>query len=247
VRDERAGEIRGAKKLPALLGCSATYVEEPTADRIPPAEIAFPDGARIRSDAPAAADRLSSLLGRPVTLWPLQPPTALDHYRRAAPDNPDMMVEMREVFGRLESEPLPDLSNIPPEIFEYTSPLGTYFDVFPLHLLTTTSMATLAEKTPGARFDVRRFRPNVLIDSSPGTAGLPEIDWAGKTLVAGTARIRIQIPTVRCVMTTLPQGDLAKEPSVLRTIVRDASQSLGVYATVEAGGTLSVGDELRLE
>jgi uncharacterized protein YcbX len=247
VRDERAGEIRGAKKLPALLGCSATYLSEPTADSVPPAEIRFPDGTRVRSDAPDVAARLSSLLDRPVTLWPLQPPAALDHYRRAAPDDPDMLAEMRAIFGRLETEPLPDLSVFPAEIMEVTSPLGTYFDAFPLHLLTTASLATLQAKTPGARFDVRRFRPNVVVETPSGTTGLPEIDWAGKTLVAGSARLRVEIPCVRCVMTTVAQGDLAKDPTVLRTIVRDAAQNLGVYATVTGAGTVSVGDEVRVE
>jgi uncharacterized protein YcbX len=247
VRDECAGEIRGAKKLPALLACSARYVVEPAADSIPPVEIRFPDGSTVRTDAPDAAARLSSLVDRPVTLWPLQPATALDHYRRAAPDQPDMLAELRDVFGRLESEPLPDLSVFPPEIMEYTSPLGTYFDAFPLHLLTTASVATLQAKAPGARFDVRRFRPNVVIETAPDLAGLPEADWTGKTIVAGRARIRIAMPCVRCVMTTVAQGDLPKDPTVLRTIVRDADQNLGAYATVEAAGTLSVGDDVRLE
>ena len=52
--------------------------------------------------------------GRPVSIWPIQPPTERDFLKRAAPDNPDMMAELREVFGRLENEPLPDLSTLPP-------------------------------------------------------------------------------------------------------------------------------------
>src|SRR5207249_9399410 len=73
VRDEAAGEIRGAKKLPALLQLAARYLEEPAADRIPPAEITLPDGARVRTDAPEAAARLTAFLGRRVTLWPRRP------------------------------------------------------------------------------------------------------------------------------------------------------------------------------
>ena len=122
VRDETAGEIRGAKKLPALLRCSATYVAEPTEDTVPPAEIALPDARRVRTDDPAAATHLSELVGRPVTLWARQPPTAREHYRRAAPDNPDLMAELRQIFGRIEDEPLPDLSVFPAELMEFTSP-----------------------------------------------------------------------------------------------------------------------------
>ena len=56
IRDESAGEIRGAKKLPQLLLCAARYVEEPTDGRIPVAEITLPDGRRVRSDRTEAAD-----------------------------------------------------------------------------------------------------------------------------------------------------------------------------------------------
>src|ERR1043166_7472890 len=55
VRDEAAGEIRGAKKLPALLLLATRYLEEPAGERIPSAEITFPDGAPGRDRAPHAA------------------------------------------------------------------------------------------------------------------------------------------------------------------------------------------------
>lgn len=247
IRDEQVGEIRGAKKLPALLQCRARYLRQPSASDLPAAEITMPGGGRYRSDEPEAAMRLSQLLGRHVTLWPLQPPTATDHYRRAAPDNPDMLVELRQIFGRTEDEPLPDLSVFSAELMQFTSPLGTYFDAFPLHLVTTATLATLAGKTPGAAFDVRRFRPNILIEPPTGTTGLIENDWCGKVLRIGMVEIKIEMPCVRCVMTTLPQGELPKDPSVLRTVVRDGSQNLGVYATVVSAGSVAVGDEVGLE
>jgi uncharacterized protein YcbX len=247
VRDETAGEIRGAKKLPGLLACAARYLVEPSDATVPPAEIVLPDGGKVRSDDPAAAVRLSELVGRCVTLWPLQPATALDHYRRAAFDDPDMLAELRGIFGRTADEPLPDLSVFPPEIMEFTSPLGTYFDAFPLHLLTTATLATLAAHEPGARFDVRRFRPNVVIETPADVRGLAEVDWCGRTLAVGGARVQVTVPCVRCVMTTLPQAELPKEPRVLRTIVREAAQNLGVYATVVAPGEMAVGDSVTLD
>jgi len=245
LRDEQVGEIRGAKKLPDLLRCAARYLSEPGDDTVPPAEITLPDGSRLRSDDATAARRLSDLLGRPVTLWPLQPASATAHYRRAAPDNPDVLAELRAIFGRLPDEPLPDLSVFPAEIMKYTSPLGTYFDAFPLNLLTTASLAALGARNPSARFDVRRFRPNVLVDTD-AAAGLVETEWAGKVLRIGAARIKIELGCTRCVMTTLPQGDLEKDPSVLRTIVRDAAQNVGVYATIESPGRVAVGDAVEL-
>src|SRR5881409_3066246 len=143
VRDEAAGEIRGAKKLPALLLLGARYLEEPAADHVPPAEFTFPDGVKVRTDAPEAGARLTELLGRRVTLWPLRPPDDRAHYRRGRPDDPDMERELRSIFGRQSDEPLPDLSVFPTEIFEYTSIPGTYFDALPVHLLTTASLRAL--------------------------------------------------------------------------------------------------------
>jgi hypothetical protein len=246
IRDETAGEIRGAKKLPALMRCSASYPAEPEEGATNPAQVTLPDGLRLRSDEPRLAARLSELLGRPVTVWPRLPESATDHYLRAAPDNPDMLAELRQIFGRLEDEPLPDLSVFPAEIMQFTSPLGTYFDAFPLHLLTTTSLAHMSGLNGNARFDVRRFRPNFLIEASDEARGLPELDWCGSSLRVGSATVKIEIPCVRCVMTTLEQGDLAKDPSVLRTIVRDAQQNLGVYASVLAEGGVAVGDRVEI-
>jgi uncharacterized protein YcbX len=246
LRDEAAGEIRGAKKMPALLLCTARYREEPKGERIPPVDITLPDGTVVASDAPAAAARLSELLGRRVTLWPLLPASNRDHYRRGQPDDPDMMAELRQIFARTDDEPLPDLAVFPPELFEFTSPLGTYFDALPVHLLTTASLATMAERNPGAAWDVRRFRPNFLIETTAGTAGLAEEAWCGKTIRIGELELRCEMPTPRCGMTTQPQERLAKDPSVLRTIVASAGQNLGAYANVARAGRVAVGDSVTL-
>src|ERR1700687_2100014 len=87
LRDEKSGEVRGAKKMPALMGCAAAYPEEPTGDAIPPARVRFPDGASVLTTDPAANELLSKLLGRAVTIWPQQPVERRDFYLRH-PDNP---------------------------------------------------------------------------------------------------------------------------------------------------------------
>jgi len=243
LRDEDAGEVRGAKKLPALLRCAARYRSEPTGDAVPPADIVLPDGAATATDDPDVGRKLSALVGRRVTLHPRRPPEDRDHYRRGLPDDPDMETELRQIFGRTPDEPLPDLSVLPAELFEFTSPPGTYFDVSPIHLLTTASLAALG---PADRFDRRRFRPNVLVETDPATTGLVEAGWAGRTIGIGAAALRGEIPTMRCVMVTLPQPGLDKEPGVLRTIVRDAGQNLGLYAAVGAAGKIAVGDPVVL-
>ncbi len=247
IRDEKAGEIRNARKLPALLHCTAVYLREPNADDAPPAQITLPDGTTFRSDSAEASRKLSELLGRSVSIWPIQPPSERDFLKRGAPDNPDMTAELRQVFGRLENEPLPDLSTLPPQILKFTSPFGTFFDAFPFNVLTTASLSAMLSRNPAADFDSRRFRPNILIETKSGIEGLVEAEWSGRTLRIGATRIKIEMPTVRCVIPTLDQPGVKKDPSVLRTIVRDAAQNLGAYATIAAGGTIAIGDEVALE
>src|SRR5208282_3933983 len=229
IRDEKAGEIRNARKLPALLHCIAAYVREPSGNDVSPAQITMPDGTTFRSDSAEANARLSELLGR------------------GAPDNPDVRAEMREVFGRLESEPLPDFSTLPAQLLEFTSPFGTFFDAFPFHLITTASLSALASRNPAADFDSRRFRPNVVVETEHDIEGLVEAEWSGRTMRIGATRIKLEMPTVRCVIPTLDQPNLRKDPSVLRTIVRDAAQNPGAYATIANGGTIALGDEVALE
>jgi hypothetical protein len=247
VRDEQAGEIRGAKKLPALLRCAARYRVEPSHDTVPAVDIVLPDGGRTASDDAQVGARLSTLLGRPVTLWPRQPADDLDHYRRGVPDHADLEQELRQIFGREPDEPLPDLSVIPPELFEFAAPRGTYFDVFPFHLVTTASLATLASRASASSWDVRRFRPNVLVETPAGTTGLVEAAWAGGTRIrVGEVEISTEIPTARCVMVTLPQAELPHDPRVLRAVVREAEQCVGLYASITRSGRIAVGDPVEL-
>lgn len=247
VRDEQAGEMRGGKRFPVLLQCSARYLSEPAPGSSPPAEIRLPDGSTIRSDAADVGARLSSICGSPVSLWPLRPADDLEHYRRRLPADPaEREAGLREVLGRLPEEPLPDLSIFPREIFEFTSPRGTYFDAFPLHLLTTGWLDDLARANPKARFDRRRFRPNFLIEPASGSSGKVELDWLGREVAIGETHVKVELPVVRCSMTLQPQGGLPKDPSVLRTIVRESDQNVGVYASVVAGGRVRVGDEVRI-
>ena len=244
VRDERRGGIRGAKKIADLMRCQARFLSEPKEGEAPPAEITLPDRSKISADDPDANERLSKALGTPVTLWPLRPATDLEHYRRGKPDTNDVLAELRAIFGREPNEPLPNLGVFPPEIMQYESPPGTYFDAFPLLLLTDASLRHLAELAPDSRIDVRRFRPNLLIRSPE--EGFPEIAWEGKRIVVGNATLAVTVACPRCVMITHGFADLPRDPALMRVVVRQADQKLGVYARVEKPGTVRVGDELRL-
>ena len=75
---------------------------------------------------------------------------------------------------------------------------------------------------------------------------MAENDWCGRSLRIGRAEIAVNIPTMRCSMITQAVGELPKDPSVLRTVVRDANQNLGVYADVAQSGAVAVGDLVEL-
>ncbi len=246
VRDEVRGGIRGAKKIGDLMHLGARYVAPPTAhDPTPHIEISFPDGTSVTSADGDINARISAELGHDVTLWPLQPPDDLDHYRRGAADSDDLLVELRDIFGRTEDEPLPDLSVFPPEIFEYESPPGTYLDAFPLMVMTTGSVATLQDHLPDSVLDLARFRPNLVVtaEATPDNPW-PEQGWVGRRATIGTAEVEFVTGCPRCVMITRPIRDLPDDRSIMRAVVREADQNLGVYATVVTPGTIAEGDQL---
>jgi uncharacterized protein YcbX len=246
VRDEKRGGIRGAKKIPDLMRCHARFVEPPTRQRPGVPEITLTDGSRLRADALDAAARVSAAVGADVTLWPLLPPDALDHYRRGAPDHADMETELRAMFGRTPDEPLPELAAFPPELFQYESPPGTYFDAFPLLVLTTASLARLARAAPGSRVDVRRFRPNLLIETVPDLEGYLESDWAGRKLRVGALELECTLACPRCVMITHGFDDLPKDAALMRAVVRDANQTIGIYARALGQASVALGDPVEL-
>ncbi len=244
VRDEVRGGIRGAKKIPALMQCSARYLAEPTPARVPAPELTLPGGETLHADAENAAARVSAAVGATVTLWPLRPASEVEHYKRGAPDSTDVLTELRAIFGREPDEALPDLSVFPPDLFQYESPPGTYFDAFPLLLLSDASLARLQTLAPASRVDVRRFRPNFVI--ATGESGFPELARAGKRLRLGGAVLEVGVACPRCVMITHGFAELPKDPGLMRTLVREAGGSLGVYASVAEPGAVRVGDAVEL-
>ena len=128
-------------------------------------------------------------------------------------------------------------------------PVGAFFDLFPVSVITTSTLDQLNELRPESRFDERRFRMNVILGTPE--SGFVENDWLGRGLEMGEGvRLTVSLPDPRCVMTTMPQGELPKDTEVLRTLVRhnriDVAGGLypcaGVYATVAVAGTLRAGD-----
>ena len=244
VRDEVRGGIRGAKKIPQLMQLSAACIVEPTEYGSDPAAVTLADGEVIRTDDQNINARLSQALDHKVTIWPIMPREQLDHYRRGAPDSDDLETELRQVFGRTADEPLPDLSIFPPEILEYESPPGTYFDAFPLLILSKKSLAAMNQRQPASIFDRKRFRPNLLIEDFNSLGDFPEEAWEGFRLKVGSAVLKAEVVCPRCVVTTHGFEKLPKDPSIMRGLVKENNGNLGLYASVEEPGKISAGDKI---
>jgi uncharacterized protein len=250
LKDDVHGGLTGAKRFAALMSMRARFVREPdAADRSPPVQISPPDGQPLLSTDPDANRRLSALLDHPVSLWPLLPAEADAHYRRApagAGTSPE--AALRAVFARTRDEPLPDVSKFPPVLFTHYSPPGTYFDAFPLLLLSRESLETMnrlaADMGLGQAFDVRRFRPNLLLET--GGEGFPEQAWIGRRLGIGSAVFKVEMPCPRCIMTTHGFADLPRDPKIMRALVKHNAGELGVYASVVEPGEVAVGDEVEV-
>jgi uncharacterized protein YcbX len=239
VRDLERGGIRGAKQLGGLM----TLVARDAPDGTGHAEIDFPDGRTLSSVSPDIDAALSAHLAHPVRLEALRPADDLDHYRRGAPASDDVMVELRNIFGREESEPLPDFGVFPPEVMEFESPPGTYHDCWPLMVMSTSSLESMRSALPDSVIDVRRFRPSIVIDTV-GASGHPEFAWAGRRARLGSATIAFESACPRCVMVTRAVADLPADRAILRHIVRDLDQNVGVYARVVEPGMIGEGDAL---
>jgi uncharacterized protein YcbX len=154
--------------------------------------------------------------------------------------------EMRAIFGRTPDEPLPDFSVFPREVFEFESPPGTYFDAFPLLILTDATLRRLQKLAPASRVDVRRFRPNLVVAMPDGVEDFAEIGWVGKRLRIGETELSIPAACPRCVMITHAFDDLPLDPGLMRTVVREANQNIGVYGRIERAGRIRVGDSVEL-
>ena len=238
VRDERRGGIRGGKKIPQLMALAAQSGS--TAPLI-----TAPDGDSASASTEGINEWLSDKLNHPVTLWPLLPADQLDHYRRGAPDTEDFEQELRTVFGRLPEEPLPDLTGFE-ELLEFESPPGTYFDAFPISIMSQQSLATMNQLEGESRFDVRRFRPNLLVDIPDTDHPFPEQAWVGKTLSIGSVKLKIDMTCPRCSMTTHGFDDLPRDTEVMRKLVNHSDGNLGIYASVQTPGKISREDHIAI-
>jgi len=231
--DSSEGKVASAKnprKWPNLFDFLATFIEPPRSSaNVPPVRITLPDGTMATSEQRDLNEILSKALNRKVTLNA----TERGHVRPASAE-----------------EYWPDMDGLPyrDTVTDFVLPEGTFFDCATVHLLTTSTLDRLRDLYPKGRFEVRRFRPNIVVEPASGEKSFVENAWIGHALcIGGEVRLNIAGPCPRCVMTTLPQGDLPKDPGILRTAAQHNRVNVGVYANVVRGGSIRRGDPVRLE
>jgi uncharacterized protein YcbX len=232
VVDRATGKVGGAKnprKWGNFFDFRAGYAETPkTGARISPVRITLPDGTVVTNERADLEQVLSRAFGRDVAF-----------------------VEARaeERTSGVAEEYWPDMAGLDHRdtVTDFEMPAGTFFDIAVVHLLTTSTIDRLRELYPQGRFEVRRFRPNIVVSTGGEDVGFVENDWIGRAVVIGdNVRLAITEPCPRCVMITLPQGDLPKDSGILRTAAQHNAVNVGVYASVVNGGTIRRGDAVVL-
>lgn len=232
VVDGSDGKVATAKnpaKWPNMFDFRAAYVEAPIPRaRLPPVRITLPDGTETRSDQDTADQILSRALHRDAKL-------------KASSAGPRQATS---------EEYWPDLDELEYQntVTDFQLPEGTFFDSAAVHILTTATLDRLREVYPKGRFETRRFRPNLVVETPATDRGFVEEAWVGHSLRIGAGlRLNITSPCSRCVMTTLPQGDLPRDLEILRTAARHNRARVGVYASVATNGTIRRGDQVTVE
>ena len=224
--DLATGKVVSAKnprKWPGMFGFRAAYVEPPDMhEGIPPVRITMPDGASAVSTQANLDSLLSRALGASVSL------------QSKPPESPEL------------EEYWPDIDDLAHRetVTEEAMPPDTFFDGAVVHILTTATLQQLQSVYPQGSFEARRFRPNLIV--APSGGGLRR-KFMGRTHAGDWRRVRLKVTcaTGRCVMTTLPQGDLPRDLGILKAAVSANHANVGVYATVERAGVIRSGDAVK--
>ena len=228
--DEETGKTVSAKnpsKWGKLFDFRSAFIDPPqVVDNIPPVRITFPDGTQIFSNQNEMNDALSKVLGREVKLI------------RNSLEKPIYEEYWPNIEGLAQREKTTDEA-MPPQSF---------FDIAVVHILTTSTINRLRELYPKGRFEIRRFRPNIVVEPLSGETDFVENSWVGKNITIGEEiLLKVIQPCTRCVMITLPQSDLPKDLGILKTVAKYNQVNVGVYASVYKGGTIRRGDSVQIE
>ena len=143
----------------------------------------------------------------------------------------------------------PDIAELAHQatVTDEAMPAGMFFDLATIHVLTTATLNRLRELYPQGRFEVRRFRPNIVVRPDNDDAEFVETSWVGRELRIGDdVVLEITDHCPRCIMTTLPQGDLPMDNGILRTAARHNEVHVGMYGEVRRAGSEQRGDPVAL-
>jgi uncharacterized protein YcbX len=237
LREVGSGHLVSAKKWPRMLELRATYASPPGWPLDPAAiVIELPDGPPTAADDPALEGLLSHFLGFEVRLE-----------RSPGSGRNEIGIDPATIFGGLAAaEVMPGLAPgtvLPPT---FGAPRGTFFDAAPIHLIASATLAHLGRLLGESAPATRRFRPNLLVQSTDESAGFVEDGWIGHALQIGEIEINQLIPTLRCVMTTHAQEELARDLAILRTAARHHQAFIGVTGKIKGRGQIAVGDAIAL-
>lgn len=188
------------------------------------ATVTLPDGRSLAVDDPDVHDALSTWLGRPVRL--------------VRPDG----------AGAVSYEMTFDPPDDTAEYYEIPAADQTFLDLAPIHLLTTATLRGAAAARPDLDWDVRRFRPNLVLDVAGDT--FVEQTWLGRHVRVGGAVLAVDGPTVRCAMPLRAQpGGLDRQPELFKAMSElneTYPNHLGVYCSVVQPGAVRTGDGVAL-
>ena len=124
--------------------------------------------------------------------------------------------------------------------------------IFDEAYISVISLATVhgIERESGRELDLRRFRPNVVIETN-NTEPFTEDQWVGRTLMFGEgdsgAALSVTMRDERCVMVNFDPDTAERDSEVMKTIVRLNDNYAGVYGTVVRAGELRLGQVVSLE
>ena len=226
--DGKVASAKNPRKWPQLFDCRAALADVPrSCVKAPPVRVTLPDGTIVNSEQSDLNQIFSKVLKREVKLSGL----------------PDVQTATAEEYW-------PDIEGLDHRntVTDFPLPEGTFFDCALVHLLTTATLDRLRGLYPQGRFEVRRFRPNIVVETANVERDFVENGWIGQVLAIGdSVRLSVTGPCPRCVMTTLPQGDLPKDTGILRTAAQHNRANIGIYASVLEAGTVRRGDSVRLE
>jgi MOSC domain-containing protein len=214
IRDEATGKILTARREPPLL-LARSRLEESGRP-----EITLPDGTICSGVGPRTDQRLSAWLERPVNLVAAagRPGAAAEYFADATDDTSAAI--------------------------EWTMPPGRFVDNLPLLVITTASLRAGRALHVEGVWDVRRFRPNLLLDTD-GSDWL-EDSWVGRALRIGEVVVGVRAPCIRCTMVTRPQPRLDRDLAIYRALARHHQGTFGMWSDIRTPGTIRAGDAAEL-